>query len=110
MLSAYLMKKLNPVGSKKSKGLMKYGKLILGAYLLGKLKSEKSEKKGGLEKLVEPQEFEESVESDVSELGKGSSMRIIKFIMGALVGATAVYALKKYSGKKSGHTIAVEWG
>ena len=87
---------------------MKYGKLILGAYLLDKLKSEKSGKETGLEKLMEPQKLEESVESEVSDLSQGPLKKIIKFIMGALVGATAVYALKKFSDKKSGHKIAVE--
>ena len=40
LLSAYLMKKIKSGGSQKSKGTMhKYAKLALGTYLLKKLKS-----------------------------------------------------------------------
>ena len=106
------MKKINPASSRKSKGLFKYGKLIIGAYALEKLKQDKAQKEIKLKKLIRS---EESVETKVkpvtvksSESGDGSSMKIGKFVMGALVGATAVYALKKRSATKSGHKIAVE--
>ncbi len=109
LLSAYLVNEIKSVGSEKNKGLLKYGKLILGAYLLERLKSEKSQRE------IEPEtlEPEASVESEAlvePELksGKGYSMRFGKVVMGALIGATAMYALKKHSAKKSGHKVAVE--
>jgi hypothetical protein len=106
------MKKIGPASSRKSKGLIKYGKLILGAYALEKLKPDKSQKEMELEKLIVPEESVETkvepVEVELSESGKGSSMKIGKFVMGALVGATAIYALKKRSTKKSGYKISVE--
>jgi hypothetical protein len=98
LVSAYLIRKINSWGSIKSGGVVnKYGKLVLGAYILEKLKSEKSLKE------LEPEELE------LNESGKGSAMKKIgKIMMGAIVGATAVYALKKYTTKKSGYKIAVE--
>ncbi len=101
LLSAYLMKKIKAGGSQKSKGTMhRYAKLALGAYLLKKLKSEKSHKK------VEA-EPEEEIES--REAGKGSSiMKFGKIILGVLAGATIIYAFKKHAAKKSGHKIEVE--
>ncbi|WP_440948825.1 hypothetical protein ACSAZL_09410 [Methanosarcina sp. T3] len=101
LLSAYIMKKIKPGGSQKSKGINKYGKLLLGAYLLEKLKSEKSEKEE-IPKM-------ELKEVQLKETGGGSStMKIGKVIMGVIVGATAIYALKKYTAKKSGHKIEVQ--
>jgi hypothetical protein len=98
LLSAYLMKKIKSVESSKSRGTMrKYAKLAFGAYLLNKLKSGKTQKKVGAE--VEPEE---------EITGKGSSMKIGKIILGGLVGATLIYALKKRVAKKRGHNINVE--
>lgn len=75
----------------------KYGKLVLGAYILEKLKSEKAQKE------VEPEKLE------LNKPGEGSSMKKFrKVIMGVLVGATAIYAFKKYTAKKSGHKIEVQ--
>jgi len=101
LLSAYIMKKIKPGGSQKSKGLSKYGKLVLGAYLLEKLQTDKSEKEA-----VPKMELKEV---KVNETGGGSStMKLGKVVMGMLVGATAIYALKKYSAKKNGHKIEVQ--
>lgn len=102
LLSAYIMKKIKPVGSQKSGGpISKYGKLVLGAYLLEKLKSEKSEKEAVPEMELE--------EVKLNETGGGpSTMKLGKVVMGVLVGATAIYALKKYSAKKCGHKIKVQ--
>ncbi len=96
------MKKIKPGKSQKSGGLInKYGKLVLGAYLLEKLKSEKSEKE------VVPKIEMKEVKS--KETGGGSTtMKISKVMIGVLVGVTAVYALKKYSAKKSGYKIKVQ--
>ncbi|AKB28861.1 hypothetical protein MSSIT_2142 [Methanosarcina siciliae T4/M] len=101
LLSAYIMKKLKPGGSQKSEGLSKYGKLVLGAYLLEKLKVDTS-KKETIPKT-------EVKEVKLDETGGGSStMKLGKIVIGVLVGATAIYALKKYSAKKKGHEIKVQ--
>jgi len=102
LLSAYVMKKVKSGGPQKSGGLIKkYGKLVLGAYLLEKLKSGISEKEA-----VPEMELEE-VKSN--ETGGGSSMlKLGKVVMGMLAGATAIYALKKYSAKKNGYKIKVQ--
>lgn len=56
VLSAYIVKKMKSGRSPGSKGILrKYAKLALGAYLLNKLKSEKSEKE--MEVEIEPEEF-----------------------------------------------------
>ncbi len=110
LLSAYLVHKIKTVRSEKNKGLLKYGELVLGAYLLERLKSEKSQRKIESEAL-EPEasvESEALVEPELNKSGKGYSMRFGKVVMGALIGATAMYALKKHSVKKSGHKVAVE--
>ncbi len=100
LLSAYLMKKIKAGGSQKSKGaLHRYAKLALGAYLLNKLKSGKSHK----EVEVEPEEIKPS------EAGEGSSiMKFGKIILGVLAGATIMYAFKKHAAKKAGHKLEVE--
>ncbi len=102
LLSTYIMKKIKPGKSQKSRGLInKYGKLVLGAYLLEKLKSEKSEKEA-----VPKMELEEVKLNETC--GGSSKMTISKVMMGILVGATVVYTLKKYSAKKSGYKIKVQ--
>ncbi|WP_231585722.1 MULTISPECIES: hypothetical protein [unclassified Methanosarcina] len=102
LLSAYIMKKINLGGSQKSRGLInKYGKLVLGAYLLEKLKSEKSEKEA-----VPKMELDEI---KLNETGGGfSTMKLGKVFIGVFVGATAIYALKKYSAKTCGYKIKVQ--
>lgn len=101
LLSAYIMKKLKPGGSQKSKGLSKYGKLVLGAYLLEKLKADTSKKEAVPKTEVK--------ELKLDETGRGSSkMKLGKIVMGVLIGAVAIYALKKYSAKKNGHKIKVQ--
>ncbi|HII79726.1 MAG TPA: hypothetical protein HA261_04845 [Methanosarcina sp.] len=96
------MKKIKPGKSRKSRGLInKYGKLVLGAYLLEKLKSEKSEKEA-IPKI-------EMEEVKLKEKGGGcTTMKISKVMIGVIVGVTAIYALKKYSAKKCGYKIKVQ--
>ena len=110
LLSAYIMKKIKSVRSPSSKGtLRKYAKLALGAYLLNKLKSGITQKEGE----IEPEEemvLGEPAEIEAGEVGagRGSSMRVGKIILGALAGATLIYAVKKRAGKRRGHKIEVE--
>lgn len=107
LLSAYVMKKLKSGVAPKGRGtIRRYLKLAAGAYLLNRLKS------GILEKEVEP-EIEPEEEMTMSEAegvktGKGSSMKIGKIILGGLVGATLIYALKKRAAKKRRYNINVE--
>lgn len=114
LLSAYLMNKVKPAGSKKKKGLVRYGELALGAYLLEKLKSGKSNKEVEADIFIEPEKLEKPkqlVKSEGIKLGEsreGYSMKFGKIFMGAIIGATAVYALKKHAAKKNIHKIAVE--
>ena len=110
LLSAYLVNKIKAVGSEKNKGLLKYGELVLGAYILERLKSEKSQREIEPEALEPeaPVESEALIEPELNKSGKGYSMRFGRVVMGALIGITAMYALKKHSAKKSGHKVAVE--
>jgi hypothetical protein len=103
LLSAYIMKNIKSGGSPKSRGtLRKYIKLALGAYLLNRLKS------GISHKEVEPEEEMTLSEAEGVETGKGSSMKIGKIILGALAGATLIYAVKRRAAKKRGYNIEVE--
>jgi len=107
VLSAYVMKKMKSGGAPGSKGILrKYAKLALGAYLLSKLKSEKPEKE--IEVEIEPEEEIIPSEPVEVEKGEGSLMRIGKIAIGELAGATIIYALKKQAAKKSGYRIEVE--
>lgn len=103
--------------------MKKYGKLLLSAYIMEKIKSGKSQKGGGmiskysrlfllgyiLKKLsfktiksVESYKETEPVKVEFKKAGKGSGMKKLgKIVLGALVGATAIYAFKKYATKKS---------
>ncbi len=106
LLSAYIMNKLKSGGAPKGRGSMrKYIKLAAGAYLLNRLKSGRVEKEVGAE--VEP---EEMILGGVEEAktGRGPSMRIGKIILGGLAGATLIYALKRHAAKKRRHNIEVE--
>ena len=97
------MKNIKSGGSPKSRGtLRKYIKLALGAYLLNRLKS------GISHKEVEPEEEMTLSEAEGVETGKGSSMKIGKIILGALAGATLIYAVKRRAAKKRGYNIEVE--
>jgi hypothetical protein len=97
LLSAYIMKKIK--SGKSQKGIVrKYAKLALGTLLLKKLNSIKFEKE------VKPVEEVELIETESG----ASRMGIGKIIMGALAGATVIYAIKKYTAKKSGHKIEVQ--
>jgi hypothetical protein len=107
LLSAYIMKKIKSDRSPGSKGILrKYAKLALGAYLLKKLKSGKPEKE--LELEMEPEEEIISSKPVEVEAGERSSMKIGKIVLGVLAGATLVYALKKLAAKTSWHEIQVE--
>ena len=98
LLSAYIMKKIKSGKSQKGGIVRKYAKLALGTLLLKKLNSIKFEKE------VKPVEEVELIETE-----RGASrMGIGKIIMGALAGATVIYAIKKYTAKKSGHKIEVQ--
>lgn len=91
------MKKIK--SGKSQKGIVrKYAKLALGTLLLKKLNSIKFEKE------VKPVEEVELIETERGD----SRIGIGKIIMGALAGATVVYAIKKYTAKKSGHKIEVQ--
>lgn len=106
LLSAYIMKKIKSGGSPRGRGTMrKYIKLAVGAYLLNRLRSGKVEKE--VEAEVKPEEMILSEAGEV-ETGKGSSMKIGKIILGGLAGATLIYALKKSAAKKRGYNIEVE--
>jgi hypothetical protein len=75
-----------------------YGKWLMGIYLLK-----------GLHHREPEAEIEETVETETGEKEKGSSMlKLDKIIMGAIVGVTAMYAIKKYRTKCCGHKIDVE--
>ncbi len=105
LLSAYIMKKMKSGGSLRSGGILhKYVKLALGAYLLNKLKSGKPQKE--IEAEMEPEEEMFSKAEEV-EAEKGSSRKIGKIVLGALAGATLLYAAKKHMAKKRGYKIEV---
>lgn len=107
LLSAYVMKKMKSGRSPGIKGIFrKYAKLALGAYLLKKLKSEKPEKK--FETEMEPEEEIKLSEPVEGEAHKGSLTEIGKIVLGVLAGATILYALKKQAAKKSWHQVQVE--
>jgi hypothetical protein len=117
LLSAYLMKKINSRVSRSRGGIIsKYAKLMLVGYLFKKLKlvnvkSEKFEEKVEPVKIAEPVETVEPVEETalIETEERGSSrMRIAKIAMGALAGATLVYAMKKRAAKKRAYKIQVE--
>lgn len=101
------MKRMKSGGSPGKRGILhKYAKLALGAYLLNKLRSGRVEKEEEAE--VEP---EEMMLNEAEEVEKGMgrpSMGIGKIIMGALAGATLIYAVKRHTAKKRAHKIAVE--
>ncbi|WP_292372381.1 MULTISPECIES: hypothetical protein [unclassified Methanosarcina] len=101
LLSAYIMKRMKSGRSPRSRETMrKYAKLALGAYLLNRLRSER------LEKEIEPEEM--MLGEEEAEKGKEPSMKIEKIILGGIVGATLLYAIKKLAEKKRGHQIEVE--
>ncbi|HOW13915.1 hypothetical protein [Methanosarcina sp.] len=75
----------------------KYGKWLLGVYLLRKFHHR------------EPEAELEEVEVKTYEEDKGSSMiKFNKVAMGALAGITAAYAIKKYRAKHSEDKTGVE--
>lgn len=107
LLSAYIMKKMKSGRTPGTRGLAhKYIKLAIGAYLLNKLKSGRLEKE--IEAEVEPEEEAISEAEGVETGKKGSSMRIGKIILGGLAGATLLYAVKRRAAKKREHRIEVE--
>lgn len=106
LLSAYIIKRMKSGGSPGKRGILhKYAKLALGAYLLNKLRSGRVEKEEEAE--VEP---EEMMLNEAEEVEKGMgrpSMRMVKMILGGLAGAVLLYSIKKRVAKKRGHRIAV---
>jgi hypothetical protein len=104
LLSAYIMKKMKSGRSPGIKGFFRqYAKIALGAYIAKKLKSEKPEKE--FETEMEPEEVGKPAEVEAFE---GSSAKIGKIVIGVLAGAAIVYALKKQAAKKSWHNVQVE--
>jgi hypothetical protein len=103
-LSAYLMKRINSRISRGGGGMIgKYAKLMLVGYLFKKLKF-RNIKSSEVEEEVEPVEEKESTEVKK----ESSKMGIAKIIMGALAGATIIYAMKKHAAKKSWHNIQAQ--
>jgi len=104
------MKHMKSGRAQKGGGIIgKYARLAIGAFLLKKLKSMKFEKEiePEIEPEVEPEV--EPVEVELDETARGSSLMVIgKIVMGALAGATIIYAIKRYTGKKSGYKINVQ--
>jgi len=111
LLSAYLMKRLNSRLARGSGGIVsKYAKLMLVGYLFKKLKfknitlSKSKKEVEAIEKEVEPVEKVES-----NKKARGSLiMKIGKIIMGALAGATIIYAVKKFAAKNCCQKIQVQ--
>jgi hypothetical protein len=101
------MKHMKSGRAQKGGGIIgKYARLAIGAFLLKKLKSMKFEKE--IEPEIEP-EVEPVEEVKLDETARGSSLMVIgKIVMGALAGATIIYAIKRYTGKKSGYKIDVQ--
>jgi hypothetical protein len=103
LLSAYIMEKIKSGKSQKGGGMIsKYSKLFLLGYILKKL-SFKTIKSVESYKEAEPEKVE------LNKAGKGSGMKKLgKIVLAALVGAIAIYAFKKYATKKSEYKIAVQ--
>lgn len=102
-LSAYLMKKINSRISRGEGGIIgKYAKLMLVGYLFKKLKS-RNIKTSEVEEEVEPVEEKELIEAKK----ESSKIGIVKIIMGALAGATIIYAMKKHAAKKGWRKVQV---
>ncbi|WP_410509869.1 hypothetical protein RSJ42_06995 [Methanosarcina hadiensis] len=78
---------------------MRLGKWLLGVYLLKKFHHKEPES-----------EIEEIVETETYEEDKGSSLiNLNKVIVGALVGVTAMYAVKKYrANHNNGYDLCIE--
>ena len=103
LLSAFVMKSINARIARGSGGkVSKYAKLMLVGYLFKKLKV-KNITLPKFEKEAEPVEIAESkVKAESNGKSRGSSrLGIGKLVMGALVGATIIYAVKKYATKNS---------
>lgn len=105
------MKKINSRIARGSGGMLsKYAKLMLVGYLFKKLKV-KNIALSKLEEEVEPVEEVESKEIvESNKKARGSSLigGIGKVIVGALVGATIIYAVKKFAAKCNWRKIQVQ--
>jgi len=102
LLNAYFMKKIISSKSKKGRGLRsKYVKLFLLGYILKKLSF----------KAIKPIEHSNKIITDDMKLNgpmKRSEMKkFAKIILGSLLGAIAIYALRKHSTRKVGKKIEV---
>lgn len=116
LLSAFVMKKINSRIARGSGGrISKYVKLMLVGYLFKRLKVTNISLPK-FEKEAEPVEMEtkpvkeakpvEKVEPN--EKARGSLIMVTgKIIMGALAGATVIYAVKKLAAKSNWHKIHV---
>ena len=98
------MKRINSRIARSSGGIVsKYAKLMLVGYLFKKLKV-KNIALSKSEKEAEPVE-----EGESKEKARGSLiMGIGKIIVGALAGATVIYAVKKFATKCTRHKISVQ--
>lgn len=103
LLSAFIMKRINARIARGSGGIVsRYAKLMLVGYLFKKLKV-KNITLPKFEKEAEPVEIAESKEITESN-GKSRGSLILgigKLVIGALAGATIIYAVKKYATKNS---------
>lgn len=108
LLSAYIMNKMKSGRAPGTRGIArKYIKLAIGAYLLNRLRAGILEKE--VEPEVEPEEMMLSEAEEEVETGAGrNSMRIGKIILGGLAGATLLYAVKRRAARNRGHKIEVE--
>lgn len=76
----------------------RYGKWLLGVYLVRRFHHKEPE--ADIEEMVETEPYDEEEET--------SMITFNKVIMCALAGVTAIYAIKKYRAKCCGHNIDVE--
>jgi hypothetical protein len=110
LLSAYLMKKIDSKIARGSGGIVsKYAKLMLVGYIFKKLKV-KNIALSKFEKEAEPAKEAEPVKEVESKktARESSKMGIGKVVVGALAGATIIYAVKKFAAKSSWHKIQVQ--
>jgi uncharacterized metal-binding protein len=103
LLSAYFMKKIISCKSKKGRGLRsKYVKLFLLGYILKKLSF----------KTIKSLEYSDKIETEEIKLNKpmkrSEMKKFAKIILGLLLGAIAIYVLRKHSTRKAGKKIEVQ--
>lgn len=90
LLSAYIMERIKNENSRKNSGLLKkYAKLALGAYIVKKLKSAKSENK---EEMLETEELELSEEASKVKGHKHLATGAFAGASGILIGVIGALA------------------